>query len=225
MKKLSLCALSVVAGTLTAPTFVSAQTAGTWLARAGATRISPDVRSGNLSAPSFAGTQADIGNATSLSGGVTYMLSDHVSIDLPLALPFKHDIVGAGAIANVGKIGETKALPATLLAQYRFLSPTSAFRPYAGAGLTYAKFFSERSTAALSGLTGGTPANPTTLSVESKFAPTFQVGATMAISDRWAINASYSFTKLKTRTTLSAGQTLDARLDPSALSVDLVYRF
>jgi len=225
MNKQSLCAVALVIGAVCAPSLVAAQSAGTWLARVGATRISPDVSSGNLSAPSFAGTQADIGSATSLSGGLTYMLSDHVSLDVPLALPFKHDIVGAGAIANVGKIGETKALPATVLAQYRFLSPTSAFRPYAGAGMTYAKFFSERSTAALSGLTGGTPSNPTTLSVESKFAPTVQVGATMAISDRWALNASYSYTKLKTRTTLSTGQTLDARLDPSSLSLDLVYRF
>ena len=60
-----------------------AQTAGSWLVRAGATQISPQVTSGDLSPPSFTGTK----------------------VDVPLALPFKHDVIGAGAIAGVGKIG------------------------------------------------------------------------------------------------------------------------
>ena len=70
--------------------------------------------------------------------------------------------MGAGAIAGAGKLGEVKALPVTLLAQYRFGAPTAKFRPYLGAGPTYAKFYRERSTGTLSALTAG---SPTTLSV------------------------------------------------------------
>ncbi len=216
------CALA--AGVFAAHT-AQAQSAGSVMLRAGVTEIKPNVDSGDLSAPSLGGTQADIRSSTRVSGGLTYMLTDHIAIDVPLAVPFKHEIDGAGAIAGVGKIGEVKALPITVMGQYRFLGAGSAFRPYAGAGLTYAKFFKGRSTAALSALTGGTPSNPTTLSVDSKLAATVQIGASYAFSERWFVDAAVLQTFLKTRTTLSTGQTLDTRLDPSSFALSVGYRF
>ena len=60
-------------------------------------------------------------SATQLSGGITYMVTEHLAVDLPVALPFRHDLVGAGAIAGVGKIGDVKVLPITVFGQYRFL--------------------------------------------------------------------------------------------------------
>ena len=41
-----------------------AQVAGTWSVRLGATHISPQVKSGDLSAPSFPGTKVDVGSAS-----------------------------------------------------------------------------------------------------------------------------------------------------------------
>lgn len=202
-----------------------AQTAGSWLGRVGVTQIRPDVSSGDLTAPSLAGTKADIEEATQLSGGITYMVTDNFAIDLPLALPFKHDIVGDGAIAGVGKLGEVKALPATLLAQYRFNEARAKFRPYVTGGITYAKFFKERSTATLTALTGGSPSNPTTLKVDSKFALTVGAGGSMAINERWSVDATVLKTFLKTRTKLSTGQTLDAKLDPLSVCLTVGYRF
>lgn len=202
-----------------------AQSAGAWLVRAGAMNIAPDVKSGDLSAPAFAGTKADVKSASQVGGGITYMLTDNWSVDLPLALPFKHELVGDGAIAGVGKIGEVKALPASLFGQYRFGAPSAQLRPYAGLGITYAKFFKERSTAALTALTGGTPANPTTLKVESKLTASVQLGATLALKDRWSLDAAVVYTPLKTRATLSTGQTLDMTLNPTALSLGVAYRF
>lgn len=200
-------------------TAASAQSAGSLMLRLGATQIKPNVSSGDLTAPSFAGTKADIRSDTELGGGLTYMLSDNIALDLPLALPYKHDIVGAGAIAGVGKIGEVRAVPFTVLGQYRFFDAKSPLRPYLGAGLTYARFYKARSTAALSALTGGTPANPTTLTVDSKLAATVQIGASWAISDRWFVDANVTHTFLKTRTTLSTGQTLDATLNPDSIGL------
>ena len=199
-----------------------AQQAGSWMGRVGVTRISPDVRSGNLTAPSLPGTQADIEADTQPSGGITYMVTNNWSVDVPLALPFKHDIVGAGAIAGAGKIGELKALPVTLFGQYRFGAPDAKFRPYLGAGPTYVKFYHERSTAALSALTAG---SPTTLSEGSKLALTVQAGATMAVNERWFLDAMVAKTFLKTRTTLSTGQTLDIKSDPLTLALSVGYRF
>jgi outer membrane protein len=210
---------------LLAATGVQAQSAGSLMIRAGATQIKPNVTSGDLTAPSFPGTQADIRADTQFSGGVSYMLTDSVSIDVPISLPFKHDIVGAGAIAGVGKIGEVRSLPITLLGQYRFLDPKSAIRPYLGAGVTYANFYKARSTAVLSALTGGTTSNPTTMEVKSKFAATLQLGATYSFSDRWFVEADLTHTFLKTRTTLSTGQTLDIKLDPDSYSIAIGYTF
>ncbi|HJV60139.1 MAG TPA: OmpW family outer membrane protein [Albitalea sp.] len=202
-----------------------AQSAGSWLARVGATKITPHVNSGDLSAPSLGGTKVDIKSDTQLSGGITYMVTDNFAVDLPLSLPFKHEIVGDGAIAGVGKIGETRALPITLLAQYRFLDAQAKFRPYVEAGATYAKFYKEKSTATLSALTGGTPANPTTLKVDSKLAATFGIGASMSVAERCFVSAGFTKTLLKTRATLSTGQTLDAKLDPTSVSIAVGYRF
>jgi outer membrane protein len=203
----------------------SAQTAGSLLLRGGVARITPQVDSGALSAPSFPNTRADVDASTQLGGGITYMVDDHLAVDFPLSLPFKHDINGDGAIAGVGKIGETKALPVTLLAQYRFLEASSPFRPYVGGGLTYAKFFKEKGTAALTALTGGSAANPTTLKIDSKFAATLQVGATYAFNERWFVDGTILKTFLKTRTTLSSGQSMDITLDPLTTALFVGYRF
>jgi outer membrane protein len=204
---------------------VHAQSAGTYTVRLSATQISPEVKSGDLSPPAFTGTQADIHSDTQPTAGITWMWTDNISLDLPLAAGFTHDIVGDGAIAGVGKIGEVKALPVTLLLQYRFMAPDATFRPYVGIGPTYARFYKARGTAALSGLTGGTPDNPTTLEVESKLTVTAQVGLSFKINREISIDASVLKTPLKTRTTLSTGQTLDATLDPWSYTVGVAYTF
>lgn len=199
-----------------------AQTAGSWLARVGATNIAPDVKSGDLTAPSLPGTKADVNDNTQLSGGITYMVTDHVAIDLPLALPFKHDIVGDGAIAGAGKIADVKALPVTLIAQWRFMDAKAQFRPYVGAGVTYAKFYKEHGTATLSSLTSGAP---TTLTVDSKWALTLAAGVTYNVNDKWFVEGTVHKTFLKTTAHLSTGQTLDMKLDPLSLSIGVGTRF
>jgi len=202
-----------------------AQSAGTWMVRGGATTIKPNVSSGDLTAPSLVGTKASIDSSSRISGGITYMVDNNFSIDVPVAVPFQHDISGDGAILGAGKIADVKALPVTVLAQWRFMEPTSAFRPYVGVGITYAAFYGARSTSTLTAITGGTPSNPTTLSIESKWAATVQVGASMAIDKNWFVDATYTYTPLSTRTTLSSGQTLDAKLDPSSFSLAVGYKF
>ncbi|QNP47569.1 OmpW/AlkL family protein [Diaphorobacter aerolatus] len=202
-----------------------AQVAGTFSARIGATRIMPDVTSGNLSEPSFPGTKIDVNDATQLSGGVNYMLTDNIALDVPLALPFKHKFFGDGAIDGVGQLGQVKVLPATLFVQYRFLEANAAFRPYVGLGVTYAKFFKNRTTATLTGLTGGTPNNPTTAKMDNKFALTPQIGFVYNINERWFLNASYYKSFLKTKAHLSTGQSISVKLNPDVVSIDIGYKF
>jgi outer membrane protein len=194
---IALCAVGMT------PTF--AQKAGSWSASVGVTQIAPDVTSGNLTAPSLPSTQVDVGNNTQLTGGISYAMSDNFVVHLPLGFGFKHKVVGTSAIAGVGTIATTKALPITLIGQY-------------------VKFFKETGTAVLTAITNpGGPA--TTLSFESKLAPTIQLGAVFNLNEKWYLDASYTKTFLKTRGTLSTGQTLDAKLDPNGYTLQIGYKF
>ena len=218
--KLSLVALALLAGSA-----AHAQSAGTWMARVGATGIYPQVSSGNLSPPAWPNTQTDVSSDWTLGGGVTYMITDNWSVDVPVALPFTHTLTGAGAIAGVGTIGTTKALPVTVWGQYRFGEAKSTFRPYLGAGLTYAYFFDENATNTLNALSGGTPSNPTTFSIQSKFAFGVQAGATYAFNERWFLDGMVGYTWLKNTTTLSTGQTQPMTLNPVSVAISVGYKF
>lgn len=202
-----------------------AQSAGSIVVYGGAAQISPQVESGDLTAPSLPGTKVDVKKATSFLGGVTYYWTDNISIDLPIALPFKHDVVGAGAIDGVGRLGTVKSLPMTLLAQYRFGDAGSTLRPFVGVGPTYGYFFKPRATATLSGITGGTPRNPTTLSMKSRFGATVELGAAYNVTKDWSASLSVTKTFIKTTGSLSTGQTIETTLDPVSVKFGIGYRF
>jgi len=218
--KLSLMALALVAGSA-----AQAQSAGTWMARVGGIGLYPQVSSGDLSPPAFPNTQTDVSSDWTLGGGVTYMITDNWSVDVPLALPFTHTLTGAGAISGVGTIGTTKALPITMWGQYRFGEAKSTFRPYLGAGLTYAYFYDENATSTLNALSGGTPSNPTTFSIQSKWAFGVQAGATYAFNERWFLDGMLGYTWLKNTTTLSTGQTQPMTLNPVSVAISIGYKF
>jgi outer membrane protein len=221
MKKTTFLAAAAL---LACSTSTFAQKAGSWSASVGVTKIAPDVTSGNLTAPSLAGTQTDVLSNTQLTGAVNYSFSDNIVVHLPLGLGFKHKVIGSGAIAGVGTIGTTKVLPITLIGQYRFLEANAVIRPYVGAGLSYVKFYKTTGTAVLTAITNpGGPA--TTLSFDSKFAPVIQLGATYNINEKWYLDASYTKTFLKTRGTLSTGQTLDSKLNPDGYTFQVGYKF
>ena len=201
-----------------------AQQAGTFSASIGVMHIAPAVDSGKLSAPSLPNTQIDVDSNSQINGALNYMLTDQLGLHVPLGFGFRHKINGAGAIAGVGTVAETRALPITLIAQYRFLEANARLRPYVGAGPTFVKFYKERGTGVLTALTD--PGGPgTSLSFESKLAPTLQLGASYSFSERFYVDASYSKTLLKTRASLSTGQSIDVTLNPSAFSVQAGVRF
>jgi outer membrane protein len=220
-----LCAVLILGATLSPAAQADDAVKDKLTVRGGFTHIRPDVESGDLSAPSFAGTKSDVQATSQISGGLNYRLNKNLAIDLPLALPFKHDIVGAGAIASVGKIADSKTLPMTLLLQYHFAGEAMGLKPYAGVGLTYAKFFATKTTAALTALTGGTPSNPTTMSIQSAWGSTFQVGAAYKLNTRLGLDVNVTKTLLSTTANLSTGQTMQMSLNPWSLSAAVTYGF
>lgn len=214
---------TVMATVITAPT-ASAQTAGTWMGKVGLNKITPKVTSGDVSAPALPGTKGDVGSDTKPIFVIDYMLTDNVSAELNLGVPYKHDLVGAGAIQGTGKLGSAEVLPPTAFIQYRFFSPQSVFRPYVGAGLTYAYFQKETGSAQLTALlnTGGPGAS---FKLDNKLAASIQIGGTVAINERWFADAALVKTFLKTKARFSTGQTQDITLNPLAFSVGVGYKF
>jgi outer membrane protein len=225
MNKNKILVRCVLAAALAIAGSAQAQTAGTWLFTLGATRISPNTSSGNLSPPSAPGTTIDVGSDTEATLSIGRMITDHWSWELPIGFGYKHKVFGSGAIAGVGQIGTVKALPITLFAQYRFLEPSARFRPYAMLGLTYAHFYGERGSATLNAVNPINPAGGTGLRVASRFGITPGIGITAKINERWYVDLQYAHSFLKTTATLSTGQTIDTRLDPDVYRIAVGFRF
>jgi outer membrane protein len=122
-------------------------------------------------------------------------------------------------------LGSLEYTPFTLVAQYRFSSAKSPFRPYLSAGLTYGSVDKERGSAQLTSLTNTGSTTPTTFTGDSQFGVTVGVGATFAFNERWFVDAAFSKTFLKSKVLFSTGQTVNLKLDPLATRVAIGYRF
>jgi len=216
--------LLALAAAMTVASAASAQTAGTWLGTLGANKITPKVESGDVSAPAQPGTKTDVGSDTKPRFAVAYMLTDNVTAELDLGLPYKHALYGAGTIDGTGKLATAEVLPPTAFIQYRFLPANSVFRPYVGLGITYAMFQKERGSGQLTAVlnTGGPGA---TFKLDDKWAASYQIGGTVKINEKWFLDASVIKTKLKTKAHYSTGQMQDVRLDPLAVNVSIGYAF
>lgn len=218
------CRAAVMVGVALTAAGASAQTAGTWLVKGGVNRVDPQVKSGDLSQPSPPGAKVDIGSDTSAILTLTYFPADSVSVEVFAGLPGKHDVFAAGALASAGKLGTAKLAAPTVMGQYRFLSHQSKFKPYIGAGITYAYFYDEEGSDTLTALTN--PGGPATeISVKAAWGATAQLGLNYAITDRWFIDASVMKTWMKNTATLSTGQSIEARLDPVSTSISIGYKF
>jgi len=224
MNNKPLAATLIAGAALLAAGAAQAQAAGQWMFKAGWNKITPQVESGDLSPPSPPGTKVDVKSASSVIFTAAYMFTDNFSAEFLAGLPYKHDIVGDGTIAGVGKIGSVHQISPTLMAQWRFLEPQAMFRPYVGLGVTYAVFYDTEGSAALTALTnpGGAP---TTISGDHAFGGTGELGGTFKINDQWFVDAAVMKTYITTHTTLSTGQSIETKQNPIVFNISVGYRF
>lgn len=214
----------VLAGAMAAGPGAMAQSAGQWTLKAGVNRITPKVDSGDVSAPSLPGTKAAVGSDTEPVFIINYGLTDHVSAELALGLPYTHALYGAGSIAGAGQLGTVEVLPPTVLIQYRFFAPQARLRPYLGVGLSYVSFQKETGNGRVTALTNtGGPA--TTFSIDARTAATLQAGIAFNINARWFADLAVAKTLLKTRVHYSTRQTQDMTLDPESVCIGIGYKF
>lgn len=205
---------------------VHAQTAGTWLVKFGVNQIAPDVKSEDLSAPSAPGSKVDVDADIQPIGSVAYMYTDNVSVEGYFGLPYKHDIVGAGAMAEVGRIGQVNQVSPSVFFQYRASEASSVVRPYAGLGITLAYFYGMEGSAALTAVTnpGGAPTK-LTLDKRAKLALSPQLGLSVKVKEGWFVDASVIKTFISNTARLSTGQSVKVKLDPVSVGFSVGKQF
>ena len=184
---------------------------GDWLVRFGVTSVSPNDSSTGLSG---VGPTATVGveDNTQPFVNISYMIEKNLAIEVLAATPFSHDIVGTGALAALGKVGETKHLPPTVSIQYHFNNEQS-IRPYVGAGINYTVFFEEKATNTI-----------TSLDIEDSWGLATQVGVDIDINKEWFFNADIRYIDIETTATTDLG-TSDVKINPTVISMGVGTRF
>jgi outer membrane protein len=224
MKKHSIASALVATVALCGAGAAQAQVAGQVMVKLGWNKIMPKVQSDDLSAPSLPGSKIDIKSASALFFTATYMITDAISVEALGGLPYKHDVVGAGAVSGVGRISTIHQISPTILLQYRFLSADSPLRPYIGAGPTFAKFYGSKGSAQLTAVTN--PGGPgTTVGGDTEWGSTIEAGGAYKIDKHWFIDAAILKTFIRTQAPLSTGQTVKAKLNPVAINASIGYTF
>lgn len=193
---------------------------GDWLVRAGVAHVEPNDSSDRFtdrSSGDTTGIRVGVGSDTGLGLNITYMATDNLGVQLLAATPFTHDINGRGDLS--GRVGEIKHLPPTLTLQYHFL-PRSSIRPYAGAGINYTVFFSEK-TRNLGGAR---------LSLDDAVGWALEAGVDVELQDRWFLNAALWYLNIETTARVKGGDLdLDLKgdvdINPWVMMVGAGYRF
>ena len=125
---------------------------------------------------------------------------------------------------NGVEISTAKWFAPTVLVNYKLLDETYPVRPYIGAGINYVYFYDRQSTAGGNAVSGG----PTSLSLPSSIGPAATVGVGWQVARHCTINASYSFTQVKTELSANTDgiiRTTHVSFGPQALVIALGYQF
>lgn len=197
---------------------------GSWLARFGYTVVAPDA-----SSSSTLGDIADVDDGSSPGISFTYMLTPSLGVEVLGALPFSHDINGAGALAGV-QIGETQHLPPTVSLQW-YPAMAGKLQPYLGVGLNYTTFFEAETTAAfttaVNGLAPGTTS--TDIELDDSVGLALQAGVDYALNDKWLINAAVWNIDIETTADVKRNGAhlldVDVAIDPWVYMIGAGYRF
>lgn len=139
----------------------------------------------------------------------TYMLTNNIGAELILGTS-KHDITAGGA-----KIGSVKVLPPTLTLQYHF-NPEGQFRPYAGAGINYTRFYGFKDDSGLG------------LSIKkNSFGPALQVGIDMPLTKDVFLNLDMKKIWIKTKvdSSVAGGNVGTLDINPLVTSVGIGMKF
>ncbi len=214
LKKTTLAWLGLSTTLLTAPAL--AVDPGDVLIRLGAAGVYPNDRSTDLNNLDIIHAKVGVSNAWSAGLTVSYMATENIGVGVVAAWPFKHDIRGERGISGLGKIGDTKQLPPTLLAEYHFF-PKEIMKPYVGIGLNYTWFFDTNAEAPLD-----------SLDLENSWGLAVEAGVDVFLKDDWFINIAGWYMDIDTDAKAKIGSTTTkshVNIDPAVVMFAIGKRF
>jgi outer membrane protein len=180
-----------------------------------------------------AGTGAHAGASDAVSLMAEYFFTDSIGVAFLAGTPFTSDLIGKGSLASFGVIGKTKPVAPVLEVRYHFLAADAKFRPFVGLGVNYTWYSNTRivNRQFLDATCG--PGCSTHASLSASWNPTFELGASYALSKHWAINASLSYIPMSTTLTTNARTAagvdivtkMRIRVNPLITHLDIAYTF
>lgn len=210
----------------------SAYEPGQFIGRVGVATVSPDEDSDAIVIPTNPetvlpnGVKVDSDTQLGLAG--TYMLADHLGVELLAATPFKHTIKLEDADVTAGT---TKQLPPTVSLQYYPLDAKSRVQPYFGAGINYTMFFSEDVDDELNDTLAsvlGVSSVDADLKLDDSWGLALEAGIDYQFNEHFGINAAVWWVDIDTEATVSVGATdvkFDVEIDPWVYMIGAVYAF
>lgn len=213
---------STLALTLASP-LAAAYKQGDIVVRAGAIMVDPTVGESSVSVNGgkVPGAKVTVDSDTQLGITLSYMIRDHVGVELLAATPFKHDVGLKGAGLD-GKLATIEQLPPTLSLQYFPMDSSSKWQPYVGAGINHTTFFNEELTSARKAQ------GFSHLDRESSWGLALQAGLDYMLTDKIILNAAVWRMDIDSEATARLGAAkvkVDIDIDPWVYMVGVGYRF
>lgn len=219
-------AVALSAGVMSLPAV--AYEPGDMLVRFGAVHVAPNESSGSLrhNGTPLTGTKATVSDDTQFGISFTYLINQHVGVELLGATPFKHEVKVKGLEAATGlpdgKLADVKHLPPTVSLQYYPMGAGAKWQPYVGLGLNHTFFFDEK-------LTGERKAvGFDKLKLKSSTGLTGQVGIDVALTERVFVNAAAWYMGIDTKASAKLGDNdvnVDVQIDPMVYMLGLGLKF
>ncbi|GAB2920292.1 OmpW/AlkL family protein [Rheinheimera gaetbuli] len=201
----------------------------------GAITVAPDDSSSSLNViEQVAGlpagsTAVGVNSNTQLGLTFDYKFTPNWSVQLIAATPFSHDIKVKGSAIDGLKVGKTKHLPPTLLAQYHFMPENQTFDPFVGVGLNYTVFFDEKTDGQLEGaldalnVTGSS--DNVGLKLKSSFGLALQAGVNVKLTDSLGVHLMLSKMDIDTTGRVQVNgatiQSVNVNIDPYVAMIGL----
>ncbi|WLQ16143.1 OmpW family outer membrane protein [Hahella aquimaris] len=225
MHKLSKSMLAL--GLLACAGSAMAHQPGDMVLRVGAAMVDPqdDSSTLRLNGASLDGSSVSVDSNTQLGLTFTYMLREHIGLEVLAATPFSHEVSAHGSVAGDNlKTAEVKHLPPTVSVQYYPMEAGDAFQPYVGVGVNYTLFFDEELTSDFKGAMGDGK-----IKLDNSFGAAFQLGFDYQLTDNLVVNAAVWKIGIDTTATidLDSGAQIktDVDIDPLVYMVGVGYKF
>ncbi|KKO47164.1 membrane protein [Arsukibacterium ikkense] len=201
----------------------------------GAINVAPDDSSSSLNViEQVAGlpngsTALAVNSNTQLGLTFDYRIKPNWAVQLIAATPFSHDISVKGSAIDGLKVGKTKHLPPTLLAQYHFMPEHHTFDPFVGVGVNYTIFFDEQIDNqlkdALQALNVTGPNDSVTLKAKNSYGLALQAGVNIKLNDTLGIHMMLSKMDIDTTGRVqvngSTVQSVNINIDPYVAMIGL----